>query len=177
MDAAPWGWAPYHHGRWCFVDGYWAWAPGPVIVRPVYAPALVAFFGDPGGVVIGPAPAVSWVALGWGEPVVPWWGRRGGVRGPSWRGWGGPRIVNNVVVNNTSVVNVQNITVYRNASVPRAVVAVDRAGFGRGPITYARVLQVDGQKLRPVSGAPQISPTPASFAPTLAHGVRPPRGS
>ena len=50
----------------------------------------VAFFGDPGGVVIGPAPAVSWVALGWGEPVVPWWGRRGGVRGPSWRGWAGP---------------------------------------------------------------------------------------
>ena len=176
VDAAPWGWAPYHHGRWCFVDGYWAWAPGPVIARPVYAPALVAFFGDPGGVVVGPGPAVGWVALGWGEPVVPWWGRRGVGHGPSWRGWGGPRVVNNVIVSNTTVVSVQNITVYRNAIVPRAVVAVDRARFGRGPITHARVVQVDGQRLRPLAGAPQISATPASFAPTLVHGVRPPEG-
>ena len=137
VDTAPWGWAPYHHGRWCFVNGYWAWAPGPVIARPVYAPALVAFFGDPGGVVIGPGPAVGWVALGWGEPVVPWWGRRGVAHGPSWRGWGGPRVVNNVVVSNITVVNVQNITVYRNAIVPPRVVAVHRARFGRGPITHA----------------------------------------
>ena len=176
VDAAPWGWAPYHHGRWCFVDGYWAWAPGPVIARPVYAPALVAFFGDPGGVVVGPGPAVGWVALGWGEPVVPWWGRRGVGHGPSWRGWGGPRVVNNVIVSNTTVVSVQTITVYRNAIVPRAVVAVDRARFGRGPITHARVVQMDGQRLRPLAGAPQILATPASFAPTLVHGVRPPEG-
>jgi hypothetical protein len=176
VDAAPWGWAPYHHGRWCFVDGYWAWAPGPVIARPVYAPALVAFFGDPGGVVVGPGPAVGWVALGWGEPVVPWWGHRGAIHGPSWRGWGGPRVVNNVIVSNTTVVSVQNITVYRNAIVPRAVVAVDRARFGRGPITHARAVQVDGQRLKPLAGAPQISATPASFAPTLVHGVRPPEG-
>jgi len=183
VDAAPWGWAPYHHGRWCFVDGSWAWAPGPVIVRPVYAPALVAFFGDPSGVpsgVIvgpgGPGPAVGWVALGWGEPVVPWWGRRGAVHGPSWRGWGGPRVVNNVIVSNTTVVTVQSITVYRNAIVPHAVVTVDRARFGRGPITNARVVQMDGQRLRPLQGAPQISATSASFAPMLAHGIRPPEG-
>ncbi len=47
VDAEPWGWAPYHYGRWAFVDGFWGWAPGPVQVRPVYAPALVAFFGGP----------------------------------------------------------------------------------------------------------------------------------
>ena len=144
VDTAPWGWAPYHYGRWSYVDGYWAWAPGPIIARPVYAPALVAFLGDP-GVVVGAAGApVGWVPLGWGEPVVPWW-RRG--HGPSWRGWGGPRVVNNVVVTNTTVVNVQNITVYRNASVPRAVVAVDRARFGHGPITGRRIVHVDGQRL------------------------------
>ena len=77
---------------------------------------------------------------------------------------------------NTTVVNVQNITVYRNAVVPHAVVAVDRARFGHGPITGARIVQVDGQRLRPLPGAPQISATPASFTPTLAHGVRPPEG-
>src|SRR6266545_2108634 len=93
VDIAPWGWAPYHYGRWVFVDGYWAWAPGPVVTRPVYAPALVAFFGGPGLSVSVSGPLVGWVALGWGEPVVPWWGRPGFIREPSWRGWGGPRVM------------------------------------------------------------------------------------
>ena len=44
IDDAPWGWAPFHYGRWVYLGGYWAWAPGPVIRYPVYAPALVAFF-------------------------------------------------------------------------------------------------------------------------------------
>ena len=48
VDTAPWGWAPYHYGRWVYVNGFWAWAPGPVVVRPAYAPALVAFYGGPG---------------------------------------------------------------------------------------------------------------------------------
>src|SRR3989475_7804062 len=76
VDLAPWGWAPYHYGRWVFVDGFWAWAPGPVVVRPAYAPALVGFFGAPGIRATVGAPVASSVALGWGEPVVPWWGRR-----------------------------------------------------------------------------------------------------
>jgi hypothetical protein len=173
VDTAPWGWAPYHYGRWCFVDGYWAWAPGPVIARAVYAPALVAFLGEPGVVVGAAGPPVSWVALGWGEPVVPWWGRRGVAHGPSWRGWGGPRVVNNVVVSNTTVVNVQNITVYRNATVPHAVVAVDGDRFGRGRVPVRHVVQVDPQRLRPLPGGPQIPATPGSLAPTSAHGVRP----
>ena len=67
VDTAPWGWAPYHYGRWVFVDSYWAWAPGPVVVRPVYAPALVAFFGAPGVQVASARPFVSWVALGLGR--------------------------------------------------------------------------------------------------------------
>ncbi len=57
--------------RW---HGYWAWAPGPIIVRPVYSPALVAFFGASRRAGRGRRPFVSWVALGWGEPIVPWWG-------------------------------------------------------------------------------------------------------
>lgn len=74
VDSAPWGWAPYHYGRWVYVDSFWCWAPGPVIARPVYAPALVAFFGQPGvQISIGvTGPMVGWVALGWGEPLIPW---------------------------------------------------------------------------------------------------------
>ena len=89
VDTAPWGWAPYHYGRWVSVGGYWAWAPGPVIVRPVYAPALVAFFGGPSVRVAIGVPGVSWVALSWGEPLVPWWGRpssSAGRRGPAGAG-------------------------------------------------------------------------------------------
>ncbi|HTU03458.1 MAG TPA: DUF6600 domain-containing protein, partial [Candidatus Sulfotelmatobacter sp.] len=43
VSSMPWGWAPFHYGRWVHVGGYWAWAPGPLMTRPVYAPALVAF--------------------------------------------------------------------------------------------------------------------------------------
>src|SRR4029453_10061567 len=122
-------------------------------VRPVYAPALVAFFGAPGVRVAVGAPFVSWVALGWGEPCVPWWGRPGFVGRPWWGGWGGPRVVNNVVINRTTVVNVTNVNVYRNVSVRNAVVAVRPDRFGRGPVAEARIRQVDTHRLEPGGGA------------------------
>ncbi len=179
VDTAPWGWAPYHYGRWVSVGGFWAWAPGPVVARPVYAPALVAFFGGPSvrvGISIG-GPVVGWVALGWGEPLVPWWGREGFIHRPSWNGWGGPRVVNNTVITNTTVVNVQNINVYRNSSVQNAVVVVNENRFGRGPITSARVAQVDAKSLQLIHTAPQVAATPASFVPTATRGIRPPEES
>jgi hypothetical protein len=47
VDDAPWGYAPFHYGRWAQVGGVsgasWGWIPGPIAVRPVYAPAMVAF--------------------------------------------------------------------------------------------------------------------------------------
>ena len=141
VDTAPWGWAPYHYGRWVFVNNFWAWAPGPLLARPVYAPALVAFLGGPGvqvGVGIG-GPLVGWVALGWGEPCVPWWGRPGFIHRPWWGGWGGPRVVNNVVVNRTTTVNVTNINVYSNVNVHNAVVGVPEDRFGRGTAQITRV--------------------------------------
>jgi hypothetical protein len=163
VDTAPWGWAPYHYGRWVFVDGYWAWAPGPVVARTVYAPALVAFFSAPGVTVSIGTPFVSWVALGWGEPVVPWWGRPGYVGRAHWAGWGGPRVVNNVVINKTTVVNVTNINVYRNTTVNNAVVAVRRDGFGRGAVHDARVEHVDVKQMRPVHGRLDVKPQPTSY--------------
>jgi hypothetical protein len=170
VDTAPWGWAPYHYGRWVYVDRYWAWAPGPVVVRPAYAPALVAFFGGSPGVSV----RVGWVALGWGEPVIPWWGRPRFVGVPWWGGWGGPRVVNNVVINRTTVVNVQNINVYRNVNVHNAVVAVDHRRFGRGPVASARVAHVDPRGLEPVRGRLDVQPVAASLAPTTVRGARPP---
>ena len=52
----------------------------------------------------------------------------------TWRGWGGPRVVNNVVVNRTTTVNVTNITVYRNVNVNNAVVGVPADRFGHGAV-------------------------------------------
>ncbi|HET7875276.1 MAG TPA: DUF6600 domain-containing protein [Methylomirabilota bacterium] len=177
VDTAPWGWAPYHYGRWVFVDGFWAWAPGPIVVRPVYAPALVAFFGAPGIHVSIGVPFVSWVALGWGEPLVPWWGRAGFVGRPWWAGWGGPRVVNNVVINRTTVVNVTNITVYRNVSVQNAVVAVSQEHFGRRPVHEARIAQVDVRRLEPVRGPLRVTPAASSFVAASGRGARPPEAA
>jgi hypothetical protein len=177
VDTAPWGWAPYHYGRWVFVNGFWAWAPGPVVARPAYAPALVAFLGGPSvgvSVNIGIGPVVGWVALGWGEPCVPWWGSTRIRHRPWWGGWGGPRVVNNVVINQSTIVNVQEINVYRNTSVRQAVVVVNENRFGRGPIKSADVPHVDEKSLRPTHTAPQVTATPASFVPRESHGIRPP---
>ena len=142
VDYAPWGWAPSHYGRWVYAQDAWAWAPGPVVARPVYAPATVGFFGlsvdTPGvSVSVGIGPSVGWVPLGYGEPLIPWWGGFGGVqRGhPWWGGWGGPRIVNNTVINQTNItnVNVNNIH-YANFDRPRGFTAVSRDSFVRGDL-------------------------------------------
>jgi hypothetical protein len=174
VDTAPWGWAPYHYGRWVFVSGYWAWAPGPVVVRPVYAPALVAFFGGPSVRVAIGAPGVSWVALSWGEPLVPWWGRPRFIGRPTWAGWGGPRVVNNVVVNRTTVVNVTNINVYRNTNVQHAVVAVREEHFGRGSVQQARVAQIDARRLEPARAPLRVTPDASSYVAASGRGTRPP---
>jgi hypothetical protein len=74
VDDAPWGFAPFHYGRWVRVGGRWAWCPGSYAGRAVYAPALVSFYG--GGnwsVSVSTGPTYSWVPLGWNEPFVPWY--------------------------------------------------------------------------------------------------------
>lgn len=60
VDDAPWGFAPFHYGRWTMVDDQWAWVPGRLSLRPVYAPALVAFLGGGTG-------SVTWFPLAPGE--------------------------------------------------------------------------------------------------------------
>jgi hypothetical protein len=173
LDTAPWGWAPYHYGRWVFVGDYWAWAPGPVVVRPVYAPALVVFLG--GGVaVVGVDRPLCWAPLGWGEPVIPWWGRPGFVGVASWGGWGGPRVVNNVVVNRTTTINVTNITVYKNVNVTNAVVGVPADRFGQGQVQPTRISQAEVQQLTPVRGGLQVRPAAAGVMPASGPAVRPP---
>jgi hypothetical protein len=171
LDEAPWGWAPYHYGRWVYTSNYWAWAPGPIVVRPYYAPALVAFFGGGGvgvHVSVG-APLVGWVALGWGEPFIPWWGRPGFIGRPCWYGWGGPRIVHH-----HTVVNVNKIHIYKNARVPNAVLGLDRDRFGRGRHAPRRLGAGERDRLGPVRGSLGVTPVSASLTPSERRGRRPP---
>jgi hypothetical protein len=75
VDDSPWGFAPYHYGRWAYARGGWCWVPGPPALRPVYAPALVAFIGGGGwslSLGIGDTP-IGWFPLGPGEVYDPWY--------------------------------------------------------------------------------------------------------
>jgi hypothetical protein len=74
IDDQPWGFAPYHYGRWANSGGRWMWVPPQREVRPVYAPALVAFVG---GVELAmtlsrqSSAPVGWFPLGPREAYVP----------------------------------------------------------------------------------------------------------
>jgi hypothetical protein len=71
VDDQPWGFAPSHYGRWAQQHGRWAWTPGRWgAARPVYAPAVVGWFGGP-ALDVGGAPAVGWVALAPDELLFP----------------------------------------------------------------------------------------------------------
>jgi hypothetical protein len=75
QDYAPWGFAPFHYGRWVSFGGYWGWAPGPYYGywgRAFYAPALVSWYGGGFGFGIGFG-GFGWCPLGFGEPFFPWY--------------------------------------------------------------------------------------------------------
>jgi hypothetical protein len=131
VDDAPWGFAPFHYGRWAQIGPRWSWVPGRMAARPVYAPALVAFVGGNSGNGSG----VNWnISIGSGRPARPGLGwfplAPGEAYRPAYRA--SPRYVTqvnqNIVVNNT--VNVTNI--YRYQRQPAAVTAASREDFVRG---------------------------------------------
>jgi hypothetical protein len=65
VDDAPWGFAPFHYGRWAQIGSRWAWVPGRIAAQPVYSPALVVFLG--GGTATR---FTGWYPLAPGEA---WW--------------------------------------------------------------------------------------------------------
>jgi hypothetical protein len=186
VDAQPWGFAPFHYGRWAYTRGYWGWVPGPVVVRPVYAPALVAFVGGgPGGFGMS-------VGFGGGFAGVAWFplGPRD-VYLPSYRC--SPRYVQNVNITNSRVVNVTQVTNvyntyhvtnvtannvnnvnrinYTYANNAAAVTAVSRETFvGARPVQAAavRVTPEQLQSARVVEAAP-LAPTRASYVSSTAR--------
>jgi hypothetical protein len=163
VESEPWGFAPFHYGRWAFAGAGWCWVPGPVVVRPVYAPALVAFVGGGPGFGIG----VSWFPLAPREVYVPWYrGSRGYVNNVN---------ITNTRVNVTQVTNVYNTTIinnnttvnrvtYANQRVPTAITSVSRDTFVNARPVARNLQQVDTQRLStaPVNYRPVAQPTRAS---------------
>jgi flagellar biosynthesis GTPase FlhF len=161
VDDQPWGFAPFHYGRWVSVGGAWGWIPAPprpvigVYVRPVYAPALVAWVGVGAG--------VAWFALGPREVYVPSY--------PVSRRYVNNINVSNTTVNTTVINNVYNTTIinnktvnvtnvnYVNRHVPGAVAAVSSRAFNTAQPVSRNLMTVDQRTL---SSAPVRALAPAT---------------
>jgi hypothetical protein len=139
VDDAPWGFAPFHYGRWVFVGGAWGWVPAPppvvavAYVRPVYAPALVAWVGGPhfaAGIAFGGGFAagvnVGWFPLGPREVFVPSY--------PVSRVYMENINVSNTVVNRTVINNYYNTTIV-NKTVVNNVTYVNQRVTGAVTVT------------------------------------------
>jgi hypothetical protein len=137
VDDAPWGFAPFHYGRWAYVRGYWAWVPGPFAVRPVYAPALVAWVGGPRfnlSISVGGGGAVGWFPLGPREVYVP--------------GYHSSRAYITRINNSNTVINNINVTnVYINRNAPGAVTAVPQNAMASARPVHQVAVPVRGDAL------------------------------
>jgi DNA segregation ATPase FtsK/SpoIIIE-like protein len=161
VDDQPWGFAPFHYGRWVSVGGVWGWIPAPPrprygeYVRPVYAPALVAW--------VGVGTGVAWFALGPREVYVPSY--------PVSRRYVDNINVSNTTVNTTVINNVYNTTIinnktvnvskvnYINRNVPGAVAATTSQAFNTAQPVSRNLLRVDQ---RTMSSAPIRAFAPAT---------------
>jgi len=128
VDEAPWGFAPFHYGRWTQIGTRWAWAPGRIAPRPVYSPALVTFVG--GGPALATGPAVAWYPLAPGEV---WW--------PAYRA--SPRYVGALNFNLNLVAYPRTYTNYYWSSRPIALTAVRVDDFRRGHAVHRNWQRVD----------------------------------
>ncbi len=180
----PWGFAPYHYGRWAYVrGGYWGWVPGPMVVRPVYAPALVGFVGGRFGVGVGFGSGfsgVAWFPLGPRDVYIP------GYRAS-------PRYVQNINITNLrsgTTIQLGEVhnphVVSKDAAASRmnymyannavAVTAVSRETFvGAKPVAtgFVRVTPEQLQNAHVIEQTP-LAPTRSSY---VAAAAKPARGT
>jgi hypothetical protein len=177
----PWGFAPFHYGRWAFAGDAWLWVPGPSVVRPMYAPALVAWVGGRPGVNFSFSfgAGVGWFPLAPGEVFIP--------------GYLVSRLyVNNVNFTNTRVdmtriTNVYNTQVlhanfsvntvtYANRNVNGGVTVVSRDTFVSARPVARNVVTIPARELAvaPVSNVASAEPIRSSVLGAGKPVARPP---
>ncbi|MBG9389448.1 DUF6600 domain-containing protein [Caenimonas aquaedulcis] len=153
IDDAVWGFAPFHYGRWTQINSRWAWVPGRMGLKPVYAPALVAFIGGSN---------VAWFPLAPGEAWQPGYAAS-------------PVYMSNVNRNLT----VQPNATYAFQRNPEALTAIPAEDFQRGTPAKAGWLRVAANvltnaKVVPPPAVPQrIAPAAAPRAVAVARPPQP----
>ncbi len=173
VDAQPWGFAPFHYGRWVYGRNAWGWVPGPLVVRPVYAPALVGFVGGGGfGVSIGFGEGfagVAWFPLGPRDMFIPSYRA-------SQRYWQNINVTNSRALNATQVTNIYNTVRVNNVTNvtnvhytyehnAAAVTAVSRETFVNARPVQQATVKINETQLasaRVVDAAP-LQPTRSSY--------------
>jgi len=157
----PWGFAPFHYGRWGWFGGGWGWCPGPFYGRPFYGPGFVGFLGGGFGFGLGFGFGFghAWFPLGWGEPFHPWYHAGGAY----WRNVN----VHNTFIRNTNIINgtgSHNFN-YRYAHNVNAVTAASHSAFVNGQHINRGATHLSASALRGASVTNRInaSPTRASY--------------
>jgi hypothetical protein len=184
VEAEPWGFAPFHYGRWANFGGRWGWVPGPPAgafggeVRPIYSPALVAFVGGGGGgISVSIGAIAAWFPLGPREVYQPWY-------------HASPAYCNRVNVTNiynTNVTEIHNtyinrtVNVYNTTNVTNvtyvnrtaATVVVPQRAFASGQsIGQAQRVQLTPQVRAQLTAAP-ILPHPLVTPATAIVAAKP----
>jgi hypothetical protein len=190
VEAEPWGFAPFHYGRWAVFGGRWGWVPGPPPsafgggIQPIYSPALVAFVGGPGGgLSVSIGAFAAWFPLGPREAYQPWY-----HASPAYCNQvnvtniytTNVTVIHNTYINRTvnvyNTTNVTNVT-YVNRSVATVVVPQRALASGQ-PIAQAQRIQLTPQVRAQLSAAPilphpLVTPATAIVAKAPAHAVPP----
>jgi hypothetical protein len=169
VDRAPWGFAPYHYGRWAQIGPRWAWVPGAYQGRPVYAPALVAFVG---GGEHGFNASLNVYSRGNHAPAVAWFPLAPGeIYRPGYHS--SPTYLNRI--NNTTIYNINNSTVikhnddnhrYLHQRSNNAVSSLPADSFARGHSNNGLATRLGPREVAglPAStGAPSIAPSGSSL--------------
>jgi hypothetical protein len=172
----PWGYAPYHYGRWFNNNNRWMWQPPAYqyqtnanTLSSSWLPALVGFFLTGGSGAIG-APGyngnIGWVPLAPGEQYNPWYSGFG--QNPGYGQYGVSPVTNvyNVYRNYryVRIVRIYPFDRFRNGQWNRPILMhpgqIQRVSILRGavPIVPTKVLMRTGpiRVIRPVKLSPEF---------------------
>jgi hypothetical protein len=146
VDSYAWGFAPFHYGRWVHKGSRWGWVPGSTAVRPVYAPAMVAFVGGAG--------LTAWFPLGPHETYVPWY-------------HASPLYENRVNVSNQYDRNANEVrAIYNQQTLAGAYAAGGERGYVNRSVATVAVTQASFAAGRPVS---RVNAEALAGAPVTPH--------